>query len=207
MKRAIIITSVVVASFLAGWTLMVPSLDYFFKHRLGMLIAGKGTVRNGSWMTRLDLAQSNTPPLIRAYIARIGIAANQAEEALYWNAYTDNMGHPLDGSHSYDVHFKSRPPVQDTGFWSLTVYDKDSYLVPNKEKRYAVGDRSPITKNHDGSFIIHISSHKPNNADNWLPCPSSGAFTLTLRMYAPLEEALKRAEVISMPEMVCLDCR
>ena len=207
MKKAIIITSVAVASFLAGWTLMAPSLDYFVNHHLDMLIAGKGTVRNGSWMTRLDLARSNTPPLIRAYIVRIGIAANQAEEALYWNAYTDNMDRLLDGSHSYNVHFKARPPVQDTGFWSLTVYDKDSYLVPNKEKRYAVGDRSPITKSRDRSFIIHISSHKPNNTNNWLPCPSSGAFSLTLRMYVPLEDALKRAEAISMPEIACLDFR
>ena len=186
---------------------MVPSLDYFFKHRLGTLIAGKRTVRNGSWMTRLDLARSNTPLLIRAYIARIGLAANQAEEALYWNAYTDNMDRQLDGGHSYNLYFKARPPVQDTGFWSLSMYDKDSYLVPNKEKRYAVGDRSPITKGHDGSFIIHISSHEPNNANNWLPCPSSGAFTLTLRMYVPSEEALKRAGVIPMPEIACLDCR
>jgi hypothetical protein len=186
---------------------MVPSLDHLNKRPLGTLIADKGTVRNGSWMTRLDLAQSDTPPLVRAYIVRVGIAANRAEEALYWNAYTDNMNRLLDGGHSYNIYFKARPPVQDTGFWSLTVYDKDSYLVPNKEKRYAVGDRSPIIKSHDGSFIIHISSHEPNKANNWLPCPSSGAFTLTLRMYVPLKEALKRAEVISMPEIACLDCQ
>ena len=206
MKKAIIVTSLAVVSFIAGWTLMAPSLNYFDKHHISTLIAGKGIVKNGSWMTRLDLAQSNTPPLIRAYIARIGIAANQADEAIYWNAYTDNMGHLLDGSHSYNVCFKGRPMVRTDGFWSLTVYDKDSYLVPNNEKRYAVGDRSPITKNHDGSFIINISSHKPNNANNWLACPSSGVFSLTLRMYIPLEEALKRTKTIPMPEIVCLDC-
>ncbi|MGO9214178.1 MAG: DUF1214 domain-containing protein [Syntrophales bacterium] len=207
MKKAIVIISVAVASFLAGWILMAPSLEYFGKYQnMNTLISGKKMVRNGSWMTRLDLAQSNTPPLIRAYIARIGLAANQAKEALYWNTYNDNRNRLLDGSHSYNVHFKERPAIQDTGFWSLTVYNKDSYLVPNNEKRYALGDRSPITKSPDGSFNIHISSRKPDDANNWLPCPSSGVFSLTLRMYVPSEEALKHAESISMPEISCLDC-
>jgi hypothetical protein len=205
MKKAIIIASIAVASFLAGWVLMAPSLDYF--HRAGMLIKGRGIVKNGPWMTRVDLARSDTPPLIRAYIVRIGIAANQAEEALYWNAYADSRGRLLDGSHSYDVRFPTRPPVRDTGFWSLTVYGKDSYLVPNKEKRYAVGDRSSLKKLPDGSFVIHISQRRPNNIGNWLPCPPEGAFSLTLRMYVPLEEALKRPEAIAMPEIACLDCR
>ena len=207
MKKAIIVISVIVISFIAGWTLMAPSLDYFDKYHLGVLLKkGNGTIKNGSWATRLDLAQSKTPPLIRAYIARIGIAANQAIEAIYWNAYTDNMGHMLDGTHSYDIHFKGRPPVRADGFWSLTVYDKNSYLVPNNEKRYSVGDRSPVIKDKDGSFIIKISSNKPMNSYNWLPCPSSGNFSLTLRMYLPLEDALKQTKSISMPEIVCLDC-
>ncbi len=33
MKKAIIFTSVIVVSFIAGWTLMAPSLDYFDKVR------------------------------------------------------------------------------------------------------------------------------------------------------------------------------
>ncbi len=152
MKKAIIFTSVIIVSFIAGWTLMAPSLDYFDKCHLGMLLKkGNGTVKNGSWMTRLDLAQSYTPPLIRAYIARIGIAANQADEAIYWNAYTDTMGRLLDGNHLYDIRFNGRPLVRTDGFWSLTVYDKDSYLVANQERRYALGDRSPLTKNPCGS--------------------------------------------------------
>jgi hypothetical protein len=207
MKKIISIATVTVVSFLAGWALMVPSLDYFATYRLGMMIKGTGTVKNGPWMTRLDLARSNTPPLVRAYIVRIGIAANQAEETLYWNAYADSRGRLLDGSHFYAVRFPTRPPVGHTGFWSLTVYGKDSYLVPNKEKRYAVGDRSPIQKLPDGSFIIHISQRSPNNTDNWLPCPPEGAFSLTLRMYVPREEALKHPEAIALPEIACLDCR
>ena len=42
MKKAIIVISVIVISFIAGWTLMAPSLDYFDKYHLGVLLAGKG---------------------------------------------------------------------------------------------------------------------------------------------------------------------
>jgi len=207
MKKAIIMMVAVVASFLIGWTMMVPLLDFFNIHFFGRTKTVGGSVCNGPWATRVDLARSDTSSLMRAYIARIGIGANQAEEALYWNAYTDSDGRLLDGGHSYDVRFTKRPPVRDTGFWSLTVYDKDSYLVPNRDKRYSVGDRSAIIKHHDGSFIIKISQRRPNETGNWLPCPPEGAFSLTLRMYIPLEEALKRPESIAMPEIACLDCR
>jgi hypothetical protein len=207
MKKVIVIASIVMVAFLTGWTCMVPTLDYLAKHRLGIRIKGSGTIKNGPWMTRLDLARSDTPPFIRAYIVHIGIAANQAEETLYWNAYADSKGRLLDGSHSYDVRFTARPPVRETGFWSLTVYGKDSYLVPNQEKRYAVGDRSNLQKRPDGSFVIHISRRQPRNISNWLPCPPNGVFTLTLRMYVPREEALKRPEASAMPEIACLDCQ
>jgi hypothetical protein len=207
MKKTIIIASIAVVAFLAGWTFMVPTLDCLAKHRLSIRIKGSGTVKNGPWMARLDLARSDTPPFVRAYIVRIGIAANQAEETLYWNAYADSGGRLLDGNHAYDVGFTARPPVRETGFWSLTVYGEDNYLVPNKEKRYAVGDRSPLQKLPDGSFVIHISRRQPHNISNWLPCPPNGVFTLTLRMYVPREETLKRPEAIAMPEIACLDCR
>lgn len=45
------------------------------------------------------------------------------------DALTDSEKKPLNGSNKYLLHFtkEQMPPVD--AFWSLTLYDKDSYLV------------------------------------------------------------------------------
>lgn len=48
-------------------------------------------------------------------------------------------------SEAYLFTFSSKPPVADDGFWGVTMYDDEGYLVLNKENTYAVGDRSNIT--------------------------------------------------------------
>jgi len=144
---------------------------------------------------------------VRAYVAQIGIAANQAEEAIYWNAFADSAGRPLVGEHSYAVLFTARPPVEDAGFWSLTVYDADSFLVANPEKRYSIGDRSPLKKRADGSFTIRVSHQRGSEGvEDWLACPSNGPFSLTLRMYVPMARVLQDPKAIPMPQITCLDC-
>jgi len=205
--RVAAIVILTVGAYAAGWISMLPLLDYAIE-RILIPKGLSGTVKNGPWSTRLDLARSSTSAAARAYVAQIGLAANQAEEAIYWNAFTDGTGQLLDARHSYAVHFDGRPPVADVGFWSLTVYDADSFLVANPEKRYSVGDRSLLTKRADGSFTI-VVSHRGRSVDveDWLPCPAEGAFSLTLRMYVPLPRALEAPQAIAMPQIACLDCR
>lgn len=207
LPLAVAVVAVTAGSFAAGWVTMLPLVDYAAEHFAGSS-GGKGTARSGPWSTRLDLARSDTPATVRAYVAQIGIAANQAEEALYWNAFADSRGGPLDGRHAYEVRFAGRPPVvQDAGFWSLTAYDADSYLVANPERRYAFGDRSLIQKRDDGSFVLGVSSQKPAaDSGNWLPCPPAGRFSLTLRMYVPTRDTLEHPQGTAMPEIACLDC-
>jgi hypothetical protein len=72
-------------------------------------------------------------------------------------------------------------------FWSLTMYDKDSYLVDNPIDRYAQGDRSNLKPGSDGSLTIYIQSAWPGAGKqaNWLPSPATGTFKLALRLYLP----------------------
>jgi len=193
-------------AFAAAWVSMLPLLDYVVAS--GRIPARfTGTVENGPWSTRLDLARSTTPMTVRAYVAQIGLAANQAEEAIYWNAFADSAGRPLVGRHSYAVLFSALPPVAQTGFWSLTVYDADSFLVANQEKRYSIGDRSPLRKRANGSFTIRVSHQSGSQSvEDWLACPADGPFSLTLRMYVPLARVLEEPKAISMPQVTCLDC-
>ncbi|HEY9378589.1 MAG TPA: DUF1214 domain-containing protein, partial [Jiangellaceae bacterium] len=74
------------------------------------------------------------------------------------------------------------PPVD--AFWSLTMYDQDSYLVDNPLNRYALGDRDPLTFGPDQSLTLHIRHDSPgaDGEANWLPAPA-GQFKIALRLY------------------------
>jgi hypothetical protein len=100
-------------------------------------------------------------------------------------------GQPLRGGQRYVLHFDKDqiPPVN--AFWSLTMYDKDGYFVPNPLRRYAARD-SLLKKNRDGSVDILLQADSPakDRQANWLPAPKSGPFTLLLRMYWPKESVV-----------------
>ena len=87
----------------------------------------------------------------------------------------------------YELRFAGgqTPPVD--AFWSLTLYDKDSYLVDNVLNRYALGDRSGCKLGDDGSLTIYLQADSPgkDKESNWLPTPKGGAFKLALRLYVP----------------------
>ena len=118
------------------------------------------------------------------------MGGNVVEDAIYPMTLVDADGKKLDGSNKYTLHFTKDqiPPVE--AFWSLTLYDKDSYLVDNPLNRYALGDRSDCKLGADGSLTIYIQSESPG-ADkecNWLPPPKQGPFKLALRLYIPKKQ-------------------
>jgi hypothetical protein len=123
--------------------------------------------------------------LLRAYIANSALGANVPAEAIYPFAFVDRSLRPLSGRHRYVLHFTAGqlPPVG--AFWSLTMYDKSLFLVPNALDRYAVGDRTAgLRRGRDGSLDILLQHAPPRNRSNWLPAPA-GAFVLALRLYQP----------------------
>lgn len=121
-----------------------------------------------------------------AYIAYNGLGANVDEEATCPGTFTDDQGNQLNGKYNYVLHFdrEQLPPVE--AFWSVTMYDKDFYLVQNEFKRYAIADYTPeLGYNDDGSLDIYIQYSEPiNHKSNWLPAPEDD-FNLVLRMYQP----------------------
>jgi hypothetical protein len=158
--------------------------------------AGKQAVRaqeahlgehvNG-WQMALDMGRYGTRYAYRAAWTFFGVGGNLIEDACYPLAVTDGQGDPLDSSHGYTLHFGPGqiPPVN--AFWSLTMYDPESYLVPNPINRYALGDRSGLTYADDGSLTLYIQREKPgaSRETNWLPAPEEGRFKLALRLYSP----------------------
>ena len=78
-----------------------------------------------------------------------------------------------DGSkYKYVLRFEKGqlPPVN--GFWSVTLYDKDFFFVPNSINRYNVSQRDKFTVNDDGSVDFYIQADSPGaeKESNWLPC-------------------------------------
>lgn len=129
--------------------------------------------------------------LKRALVAYMGLGANVDEEATCPRTFTDDEGNQLNGKNNYVLHFDKDqlPPVE--AFWSVTMYDKDFYLVPNCIKRYAIADYTPgLEYNDDGSLDIYIQYSPPeNHKSNWLPAPDDD-FNLLLRMYQPSAKVL-----------------
>jgi hypothetical protein len=129
--------------------------------------------------------------LSRSAGAYLGILGNAAEEYLGVGYRADADGNPFDGHTRYTITFSTDglPPVD--AFWSITVYDADSYLYANELDRYVLGSRQVdrMRRNTDGSLTILVQHDRPDNAwlANWLPCPE-GPFILAFRTYLPLME-------------------
>lgn len=163
----------------------------------GLALMGEKTptlasVFNGWQMNVNSMGVYGDYYLKRAIIARVGLGANQPEDAIYPLCVHDADGKPLDGAHAYVVHFEKSelPPVG--AFWSITMYDAQGFQVANPIDRFAIGDRDALKYNADGSLDILIQSDSPgtDRESNWLPAPKSGVLGMTMRLYAPKPQAL-----------------
>ena len=124
---------------------------------------------------------------LRAVVTQVGLGALRSEQSIYPLALLDRTGQPLTGAKRYRVHIPadSLPPVTADGFWSLTLYDNDGFIVANEIDRYAINDRTDLHYNADGSVDLYLQAEGPGDpvqAQNWLPTPSGG-YRLLWRTY------------------------
>jgi hypothetical protein len=140
-----------------------------------------------------DITLSNA--IDRSSITEFCQFCNDLNSALYYHAFRDGAGQPLDGNNRYVLTFPSpTPPVvfnypgpDTTRFWSLTAYTPQSIeLVPNFIDRYVVASYSGAHLNPDGSLSIFMSPEPPAGKpiENWLPVPRA-PFNVVLRDYGP----------------------
>jgi hypothetical protein len=118
------------------------------------------------------------------------LGANLPADAVYPSAFVDGDGKPLNGANRYVLHFDKgqTPPVN--AFWSITMYNADSFFVDNPINRYAISSWMSLKRNKDGSIDLFIQRESPGKDKevNWLPAPA-GEFNLTMRMYWPNDTA------------------
>ncbi|MGW1228135.1 DUF1254 domain-containing protein [Streptomyces sp. NPDC001515] len=158
---------------------------------LRTLFARAEAANTGGWTIHRGLGDYGTDYTKRALITRFGYGANLDADALYPHATTDSDGRPLDGAHTYVLHFEAgdTPPVD--GFWSLTMMNEHQFFAANALNRYAIGDRSGMRTNPDGSLdlLVQHENPGPDRESNWLPAPA-GSFNVFLRLYWPKRPAL-----------------
>jgi hypothetical protein len=141
---------------------------------------------NGWHIPPMNVGNFGTDYQTRAFIALIALGANLPADALYPTVFVDGEGRPLNGANRYILHFERdlTPPVN--AFWSVTMYDPDSFFVANPINRYAISSWMPLERNADGSLDIHIQhdAPRPDRQANWLPAPAND-FNMTMRLYWP----------------------
>ena len=137
----------------------------------------------------------------RAMVALVGLGANTVDVAIYPKTHTDAAGAALTGEKNYTIHFETLPPTLEGGFWSVTAYNEENFLIDNPIDRYCVNDRSAYRLNEDGTLDITLSKEAPEDPSNWLPV-SDGEFHLFMRIYLPDMNALDawQAPVIHIQE-------
>jgi hypothetical protein len=132
--------------------------------------------RSNGWGTRFRGADFGSDVTHRAACAKFSLAAHLPAENRSYVASAE-------GREARQLRFATGelPPVG--GFWSLTLYGPDGFLVDNPIDRFSIGDRTPgLEWEPDGSLVIDIGAEPPARMSNWLPAPP-GPCTLALRAY------------------------
>ncbi len=159
-----------------------------------------GAVRNGVWSTSLDYGTKSGDALTRAAVARRGLLALPKEETVYWAASTDNNGAPLSGNCTYRLV----GGAVDSRWWSITIYDAEGYLMPNKANIWSFSSAS-LGPGDLPKWSVTISPEAPK-AGHWLPSTRGEPFELTLRMYNPGAGFRANVARAPLPELVKEAC-
>lgn len=93
---------------------------------------------------------------VRESVATTGYLMLKSDEAIYPTYSSSDLS--LSESQAYVFTFESKPPLNSKGFWSLTAYNAQHFLIPNDENVYALGSRSNITYS-DGSLVYENDDH------------------------------------------------
>jgi hypothetical protein len=157
-------------------------------------------IKAGAWTTNPLIGSVQADVYLRAYVARTGLFALSKTEALYYNAFTDEDGDPLRADCDYIIEGGDLP----ARWWSITVYDKDHFLIPNALNQYSYNMRN-IQRDGQGRYKIHLSQTPKDR--NWLPAAKEGAMSITLRAYNPAPALAENMGSAELPRITKAGCK
>lgn len=178
----------------AGVGIGLSSVYYVLVHGSGQ----QDVVINGPWRSNLAAGGVDADMYTRATVAVYGLLALNKSETIYYTAREDSAGEAFDPACSYRI--EGRDP--DARWWSFTAYGRDSYLIPNPQKRYSIG-KTNVVRGTDGSFVIRLS--RTPEAGNWIATAADG-FDVSLRLYNPGPGVIESPSTVALPRIVKETC-
>ncbi|MGD9981526.1 MAG: DUF1214 domain-containing protein [Hyphomonadaceae bacterium] len=155
------------------------------------------TEHYGRWVHSRAAGSAAAGPYTRAIIAREGLLALSAREALYFSLYEDVQGRPLSESCIYEL---SGLPL-DARWWSVTLYAGDNFLAQNTDNAHSI-DASRI--GNDRPWTARISPVR-GDAANWISSREARrGFVIMLRIYNPQRDF--RASEETLPVLTTVSC-
>ncbi len=164
------------------------------------IMANRFSVHNGPWETNLAAGSQQADPYTRASIAIHYLLALNQSEVLYYNAYTDDSGDPLQADCTYRIDGKAL----EARWWSITAYGADDFLIPNELNRYSY-NMDNVQYDADKNFVIYLS--KTTKPDGWLPLGDQKTFSLSLRLYNPGQLIRDHPDIVELPHIIKEGCK
>jgi hypothetical protein len=153
----------------------------------------------GQWSFSRAAGSQAAGPYTRAIIARDGLLALSAREALYFTLKRDEAGRPLEESCVYDL--VGRPPA--ARWWSVTLYADDSFLAQNSDHAASI-DATGVRAGADGYWRALVAPVR-GDAAHWISSRAARrGFSLTLRVYNPQRDF--RASAATLPVLRRRSC-
>jgi len=166
-----------------------PGQDKIADYLKEALVTGDAKDEHG-WLFFKNTGLYGTGYRNRAMIAWYGLGANRPQDAVYPTSEGPSLLKKYNGANKYVAHFNKGELPPANAFWSITMYDKDYFFVPNAINRYTVSSRNKFKANADGSIDLYVQKESPgkDKEQNWLPAPA-GEFVLMMRLYWPSEKS------------------
>lgn len=181
-----------------GWLMVPKLLDFAIENS-----QNRGFF-NGPWKTHLGVGLKSTSAIEKAAICRIGLGGNSSKETVYWNVFTDSDGNVLSTNYNYEVIITNPLPInyENHGFWSITAYGEDQYLMHTSFRKYMV--RHNDFEKESYPLKIMLGTHNVKNYPFFIPLSTEKQkFILALRCYRPSNEMLNYTTCvhIHLPEI------
>ncbi len=156
-------------------------------------VARKSQPHRNHWIGGGQIGNYGADYRLRTTANYTGVWSNTADEMVYFDATRDANDVPLDGAHSYVMHFaKDRLPEDAVeAYWSMILVSVPDYrVVPNSLNRHNFNSYSPLAFEADGSLKIAVGPKPVADVaqSNWLPSEADNFFALNFRAYVPKDD-------------------